>query len=237
MNAWAPRRFWKAVSVQDGGGGWEIRLDGRPLLTPLKAPLVLPTRALADALAGEWDSVGERVDPGAMPWTRAANSAVDKVAPQREGVIALLTEYGATDLVSYRAGVPETLAARQAAAWDPLLDWAEATYGARLAVTTGVMPLQQDPEALFRLAAPLRGADAFALTALHDLVALTGSLVIGLAAAGEAEPPAALWDRSRIDETFQAEQWGQDDEADRAAAARRAEFLHAHRFLRAAASV
>ena len=234
MSEWAPRRFWKAVSIREVAGGWGIALDDRPLRTPSKSALTLPTPALADALAKEWEAVEDRVDPRRMPWTRSANSAIDKVPAQRAAVIEMLGEYGATDLLSYRAAHPEALVARQAAAWDPLLDWAADRYGARLAVTAGMMPVPQDEGALERLRHAVAENDDFALTGLHDLVVLTGSLVLGLAAAEGAEAPEDVWRRSRVDEEFQAEQWGRDEEADAAAAAHEADFLHACRFLRAA---
>ena len=230
MTEWAAKRFWSEVAVVPEEGAFALRLDGRPLRTPAKAALRLPTPALAEALAEEWRAVGEVVDPLAMPATRAANAALDKVAPQREAVVAELAGYGASDLLCYRAEAPPGLVARQAEAWDPLLDWAEAAHGARLAVTAGVMPAPQDARALERLAAPLRRADAFALTALSDLVALSGSLVIGLAAVSGEWDPDELWARSRTDEAWQEEAWGRDAEAAEAAASRRRDFLRAERF-------
>ena len=229
MTEWAAKRFWRGVSVAPEEGAHAVRLDGRPLRTPGRAPLRLPTPALAEAVAEEWRAVGDLVDPRAMPFTRAANAAIDKVAPEREAVVAELAGFGASDLLCYRAEGPEALAARQAEAWDPLLDWAARAHGARLAVTRGVMPTPQDPGALDRLAAPLTAADAFALTALSDLVALTGSLVIGLAAASGEWDPGELWARSRIDEDWQEALWGRDEEAAEAAALRRRDFLGAER--------
>ena len=234
MTEWAPRRFWKAVAVREVEGGWEVALDERPLRTPFKSALLVPTSAMADELAREWDAVGDRVDPRTMPWTRSANSAVDKIPVQREAVVGMLAEYGATDLLSYRADRPEALAERQAAAWDPMLDWADDRYGARLAVTAGMMPVPQDADALSRLRRAVAAQDDFALTGLHDLVVLTGSLILGLAAAEGVGTADELWRLSRIDEEFQAEQWGRDEEADAAAAMQKAAFQHAHRFHRAA---
>lgn len=231
MSEWAPRRFWTEARAVPAEGGHEVRLDARVLRTPLKSPLVLPTAAMAEAVATEWAAAGERIDPFAMPVTRSANSAIDKVAVQREEVADLLAGYGATDLLCYRAEGPEALAARQAAAWDPLLAWARGAHGAALRVTAGVMPAAQDPEALQRLRAPLDRAGPFELAALHDLVALSGSLVIALAVADGAAEPEEAWTASRIDEDWQAEQWGEDAEAAGFAARRRADFLHAHRFL------
>lgn len=230
VSEWAPRRFWREVVVVPEGEGFALRLDGRALRTPAKAALRVPTPALAEALAEEWRAVEERVDPRLMPLTRAANAAIDKVAPQREAVVEELAGFGASDLLCYRAEEPEGLVAHQAEAWDPLLRWAEASFDAPLAVTQGVMPVAQDERALRRLAAPLREADAFALTGLSDLVALSGSLVIGLAAVSRAWEPADLWARARADEAWQEAIWGRDEEAAEAAAARRLDFLRAARF-------
>lgn len=230
MKEWAAKRFWSGVEVVAEGGGFGLRLDGRALRTPAKAALRVPTGAMAEAMAEEWRAVGEVVDPLAMPVTRAANAAVDKVAPRPEAVVEELAGYGASDLLCYRAEAPDGLVARQAEAWDPLLGWAERAHGARLSVTAGVMPMTQDPDALDRLAAPLRRTGPFALTALSDLVALSGSLVIGLAAVSPDWEAEDLWDRSRIDEAWQEEVWGRDEEAAEAVALRRRDFLRAARF-------
>ncbi len=233
MTEWAARRFWTAATaVTDDGGGHQVRLDGLPLRTPSKAPLILPTRALAEAIAAEWAAVGERIDPRAMPLTRAANSAIDKIVPQFGTVAADIAGYGATDLVCYRAEAPDALVARQAAAWDPLLDRTEAVWGARLRTGAGVVPVAQPPGALAALSGAVIACDAFTLAALHDLVGLSGSLVIGLAALAPDADIGALWRASRIDEDWQAERWGADDEAAADAARRAGAFRQAHRFHR-----
>ncbi len=231
MSEWVARRFWTRARVEEAPGGHEVRLDERVLRTPLRSALLLPTAAMAKAIAAEWDAAGERIDPLAMPVTRSANSAVDKVAPQRAEIADLLGEYGATDLLCYRAEGPEALVRRQAAAWDPLLDWAEEACGAGLETTVGVMPIAQDAAALARLRAPLEAADAFALTALHDLVSISGSLVIALAVSDGALTAAEAWEASCLDEAWQLEIWGADDEAAAHAARRRRDLLHAARFL------
>ena len=231
MSEWAPKRFWEAVSVEETKAGHELRLDGRPVRTPGKAPLAMPTGAMAEAAADEWRAVGERIDPTVMPVTRSANSAVDKVRPQRDAVIGHLAEYGATDLLCYRAEGPEALAAMQAERWDPLLDWAAERHAARLSTVAGVMPVEQDPEALRRLRAPLDAATDFELTALHDLISLPGSLVLGLAAAEGYGAPEDLWSLSRIDEDWQEGLWGVDEEAAERDRRRLEAYVHAHRFL------
>lgn len=231
MTEWAARRFWTAAEAVETEGGHGVALDGRMVRTPARAPLVLPSRPLAEAVAREWQDQPEVIDPAAMPLTRAANTALDRVAAARESVIAALAEYGETDLLCYRAEAPAALAARQAEGWDPMLDWAADHLGARLVCATGVIHVAQPADSLGALRAALELLGAFELTALDDLVTLSGSLVLGLAAERGAEAPERLWALSRIDETWQAEQWGEDAEAAAQAATRRAAFLRAARFL------
>ncbi len=214
------------------GDGWAIVLDERPVRTPARRPLVAPTEAMGQAIADEWAAQRERIDPTSMPVTRAANAAIDKVSFQREAVIAALSAYGETDLLCYRAEAPDTLTRRQADAWDPLLDWAEETFGARLVPVAGVMPHPQDPEAIRRLAAAIAAMDVFDLTALHDLVMLSGSLVLALGVSHGQLSAALAWDLSRIDEEYQVESWGRDEEAEAAATVRRDAFLAAERLMR-----
>ena len=230
MTGWAARRFWKDVSVEAAEGGHRVRLDARPLMTPAKRPLILPTLAVAEAVAGEWRAVGETVDPRQMPVTRSANAAIDKVATQFAEVAGLISDYGGTDLICYRAETPEELTARQAAAWDPLVDWAARRHGAALTVTRGIVPVAQPAEGVAALSRAVTALSPFELTALHDLVALSGSLVIGLNATEPGSDPEALWSLSRVDEDWQAELWGVDEEAAALAAAKKRDFLHAHRF-------
>jgi len=230
MTGWAAKRFWREASVVADASGFAIALDGRRVRTPAKAPLVVPTRALARAIAAEWDAQGDQVRPETMPFTRTANSAIDKVAHQRAEVAEMLAEYGDSDLVCYRAEGPEGLVARQAAAWDPVLDWVASEYGARLVARSGVIHAPQDAQALRRLADGVHALDPFALAAFHDLVALTGSLVLALAAAHDWRAPGLIWDMSRIDEAWQEEHWGPDDDARATADLRRAAFLSAKAF-------
>lgn len=230
MSGWRAKRFWKAASVEGGGDGFAVQLDGRPLRTPAKAALVVPTRAMATAIAAEWDAQGDDVDPRTMPVTRSANAAIDKVRPQHAEVAALIADYGGTDLLCYRADAPPALIARQAAAWDPLLDWAAGALGARLVVTQGVIPVAQPGAALDALMDQVAALSAFELAALHDLVSITGSLVLGLAVARGRISGQEAWDIARIDETWQIEQWGADEEAAEEAALKRAALLDAERF-------
>lgn len=230
MSGWAAKRFWKEATVAEGEGGFAVLLDGRAVKTPAKAPLVLPTRAMAEAVAAEWQAQGEKIDPLSMPVTRSANAALDKVRAQHAEVAALIAAYGETDLLCYRAEAPEALVARQAAGWDQWLDWAAARYGARLTVTKGVVPVPQPEAALAALAARVAACDAWELAALHDLVGITGSLVLGLAVAEGQLDAEAAWALSRIDDDWQIEQWGDDEEAIVHAALKKAAVLHAERF-------
>jgi len=226
------RRFWTRAEARPlEAGGWTVALDDKPLRTPLGAPFAAPTLASAEAAAAEWDAQGEKPDPATMPVTRAVNTALDRAGPEFEAVAAMLADYAGADLLCYRAERPRALVARQAEAWDPPLAWAEGRYDIRLLRVPGVMHAPQPPAALAALGAAVRARSPFALTGLHDLVVLSGSLVLGLAVAeGEIEAEAA-WSASRVDEDFQIEQWGEDAEAAERAAIRRADFLFARRFL------
>ncbi|WP_417607078.1 ATP12 family chaperone protein [Primorskyibacter flagellatus] len=231
MSFGAAKRFWKEAQVVEADGGYSVALDGRAVKTPAKKALVVPTRALAQAVAAEWDAQEDRVNPLTMPVTRGANAAIDKVAVQFDEVATMLLAYGDADLLCYRADSPDGLVARQAQGWDPLLDWADARFGARLAPRTGVMHAAQDPRALAALEDPVRRMTPFELAAFHDLVSISGSLVLALAVSEAHLKAETAWDLSRIDETWQEEQWGVDDEAARLAARKRGDFLQAKVFL------
>jgi chaperone required for assembly of F1-ATPase len=230
VSVWTPRRFWTSATTAPVPGGFTVQLDGKPVRTPLKAALVLPTEALALAVAAEWQAVEGKVNPGLMPFTRTANSAIDKVAPQFDAVAEMLAEYGGSDLICYRAEGPEPLIARQAQAWDPLLDWATATLAAPLHPTTGVMHRTQPVASLAALTAAVRALTPFQLAAFHDLVAISGSLVLALAVTRGRLTAEEAWSLSRIDESWQIEEWGEDEEAAEIAALKHAAFLQADRF-------
>ena len=232
MSDWQPKRFWAKATVTDGDAGFGVALDGRPVRTPAKALLTVPTRAMAAAIAVEWDAQEKVVDPRTMPVTRGANAAIDKVTLQRAEVVEMLAEYGDSDLLCYRAAGPATLVAQQASAWDPMLDWAAEELGARLFVGEGVMHVAQQPEALAKLHVELEAFDVFALAAVHDLVSISGSLVLALAVTRDAVSVADAWQMSRIDEAWQIAQWGDDEEAAEAAEAKRVAFFQADTFYR-----
>jgi chaperone required for assembly of F1-ATPase len=229
MSDWKPKRFWTETAIAEVEGGFAVTLDGRPVRTPAKAPQVVPTRALAEAVAAEWEAQQGEVRPDTMPATRMVNSAIDKVAPQHDEVAGLLAAYGETDLICHRATAPEALVRRQAEAWDPLLDWAQAALGARLTPVAGVIPTQQDTTALKRLARRTRSFDPFELAAFHDVVTLTGSLVLAFAAVEAVYDSETIWALSQIDEVWQAERWGEDEEAAEHMALKKQAFLDALR--------
>ncbi len=230
MTEWKAKRFWTLAEVTEVEGGYRVALDGKPLNTPGKLPLILPTRPMADAVAAEWNAQEVEIKPLTMPNTRSANSAIERVVPQLQEVAAMLAAYGETDLLCYRAEGPAELTQRQITGWDPLLDWTAERYDARLNVGAGIVPVDQPPEAVANLADAVAGTDAFSMVALHDLVTLTGSLVLGLAVTERRLNAKNAYELSRIDEDWQIEQWGEDEEAKAAAAAKEAQLLHAEAF-------
>lgn len=229
MSEWKAKRFWKAAAVVAVDGAFAVELDGRGVKTPAKRPLHVPTQAMAQAIAAEWDAQVDVINPATMPVTKTANAAIDKVRVQHAEVADMLAAYGDSDLLCYRADRPEALIARQAELWDPVLDWAAQALDARLETRTGVIHAPQDPAALAALSRRTHALDPFELAAFHDLVSLSGSLVLGFAAALDARPADAVWELSRLDENWQEEQWGEDADATAMAAVKRMAFLHAKR--------
>lgn len=232
MSEWAPKRFWKVADTVELDHGHGVVLDGRPVQTPAKAILHVPSLALAQSIAAEFDAQADRIDPMTMPFTRTANAAVDKVAVQHAEVADMLADYGDSDLLCYRADAPDALVARQAAQWDPLLDWAANALNARLCPRVGVIHAPQDPAALSELRKNVHQMTAFQIAAFHDLVSLSGSLIIGFAAKEAVQPAEGLWTISRLDEIWQEEQWGTDEEAQEMVNTKKAAFLHADAFMR-----
>ncbi|WP_022704906.1 ATP12 family chaperone protein [Pseudorhodobacter ferrugineus] len=230
MSSWAPKRFWKQAEVVAAEHGFTVSLDGRGLKTPAKTAFWVPSRALAEAVAAEWQAQDGKVRPETMPYTRTANSALDKVIPQFTAVADMLAGYGGSDLLCYRAEAPQELIARQAAAWDPLLVWTKVHFGADLTVTHGIMPVEQPEQSLRGLSSAVHALTPFQLAAFHDLVAITGSLVIALAIARGQVAAEAGFDLSRIDEAWQIELWGADEEAAESEAYKRGSVLQAARF-------
>lgn len=211
MSEWSAKRFWESVTVEESDGEFTILLDGRNVKTPAKRQLIVPTKLLAEGIAAEWDAQVEKVDPLSMPFTRAANAAIDKVAIQKSEVAEMIAEYGGSDSTCYRASHPQRLIDRQKTAWEPILKWAEDTYDVTFVRAEGVMHHTQPAETMRNLKNIVFKQGPFSLTALHDLVSISGSLVIGLAAQKDAFDVGQLWDASILDEAFQIEEWGHDD--------------------------
>ena len=225
------KRFWKEVSVEREDGGWGIRLDSRPVKTPARAALVVPTEALADAIADEWRSVEETIDPRAMPLTGLANAAIDRVAPERQAFADGLASYAEADLACYRAEGPRGLTDRQEESWDRLLAWARRRYDVDFATTSGLTHVAQPPVTVERLAHAVAALDAFHLAGLSPLVTIGGSLVAALAVLEKALTPEQAWEAVSVDDRWQLERWGSDAEAETALENKRRDFFAAARFL------
>jgi chaperone required for assembly of F1-ATPase len=218
------KRFWKDVHVTREGDAFGIALDARPVRTPGRTPLAAPTERLADAIAAEWRAVTDAINPRAMPLTGLANAAIDRIAPDSTAFAQGLARYGESDLLCYRAELPEPLVARQRAAWNPLLDWARARYDVHFETTAGVMHTPQPRATLARLDDAVAARGAFELAGLAPIVTVTGSLVLALALLEGAADADTIWHAARIDDDWQAEMWGEDDLANRTTAAHRADF-------------
>ena len=225
------KRFWKDVAVERESDGWAVRLDDRPVRTPARAPLVVPAEALAEAIAGEWRSVDEEIDPRAMPLTGLANAAIDRVAPDRQAFAGGLARYAEADLACYRSEWPPELVERQKAAWDPLLAWARRRYDVDFSTTSGLMHVPQPQATVERLAHSVGSLDAFRLAGLSPLVTIGGSLVAALALSEKAMTADAVWQAVSVDERWQLEQWGADQEAETALENKRCDFMAAAGFL------
>lgn len=223
-----PKRFYKSVSV---GADNEILLDGRSVKTPLKAVLRLPTSQLAKAVAAEWEAQINEINPHAMPLTKLANTAIDRAVPHLGEIRADILAYAANDLLCYRAGEPAALVARQVAAWDPPLKWAEECLGARFTLTNGLAHINQPPDCSAAMARWLKGLDPFAMVAVHTMTTLSGSAVLAAMVAQGALTADAAWAATSLGEAFQAELWGRDAEAEARDKARAAEFTHSAEFI------
>jgi chaperone required for assembly of F1-ATPase len=230
MSDWKQKRFWTEVGVAQVDGGYAVQLDGRGVKTPAKAALNVPTKALGDAIAAEWDAQVDIVNPNTMPFTRSANAAIDKVRIQHAEVADMLAAYGDADMLCYRATDPIELVDRQSKEWDLVLVWAASELDAPLETRSGIMHVPQAELPLRTLSAKTHALSNFELAAFHDLVSLSGSLILGFAAAYGYAAVDELWTKSRLDELWQEELWGPDDEAQALANIKKEAFLHAKRF-------
>ena len=213
MPAPTPKRFYKEVAVAEEPRGYAVLLDGKPIRTPARAPMLLPCKRLAEAVAEEWRAQQAQIRPDTMPLTKFTYTAIDRVMPNRKDVIAQIVTYGNADLLCYRAGSPPDLVQRQSAMWNPLLDWAHDALGARLCTGEGVVYIEQPEAAALALEQAVSEADNFELAGLHAAASLLGSLVLALALhAGRVDADEAFH-ASHLDEIYQAQIWGEDWEA------------------------
>jgi chaperone required for assembly of F1-ATPase len=227
------KRFYRDVTVDQAPEGFRFLLDGRPVRTPARQALWLPTYALAEAVAAEWRAQDDEMQPATMPLTRLVNTVLDGIRATREEVISAILRFGENDLLSYRAEAPEALVVRQRQ-WDGYLDWIADRHGARLAVTSGIQHVTQSPETLAALRRAVAALSDFDLAALHVLASVTGSLVLGLAVLDGRLTSEEAFALSRLDEAYQAEQWGSDREAEQRAGHLAAEMHHAAQLVRLA---
>jgi chaperone required for assembly of F1-ATPase len=213
------KRFFEKAAIEPGAAGFAVLLDAKSVRTPAGNALIVPSRALAEALAAEWSSQTEFVDPASMPLTRLVNSAIDGVAGRMSEVEAEVVKYAGSDLICYRASEPESLAREQTVLWDGLVAFARETLRARLKLAEGVVFVAQPPAAVEAIARAVRryveddAASPFRLAALHAMTALTGSCIVALAVAlGEIDVERA-WAAANVDEDFEMKAWGADEEA------------------------
>lgn len=221
------KRFWQDARAERGA----VLLDGKPVRTPKRNTLALPSDRLASAVAKEWDAVGEELDPRALPLTGLANAAIDIVAPDPVSFAAALAKYGETDLLAYRAASPDELVARQSAEWDPLLAWVRERYDVHVELVTGIMHRPQPEATVARLDDAVAARTPFELAALSPIITIGGSLIVGLALVEGAFDPDRLWSAVNLDELWQEQLWGEDALAVQAREARRREWDAALRFL------
>ena len=226
------KRFWTDVVVMGSTGGFVIHLDGRVVKTPAKHDLNVPTRAAAELIAVEWDAVEDTLDLSKMPATQWANVAIDRVGEKHADVVEMLAAYGGTDLLCYRATHPDALIERQAAVWDGPLEWAKQRFNAPLLTTQGVIPVDQPTQSVANLRADVAKMEPFTLSAFHDLVNISGSLVMSLAVFHGQMSSESAWDAAQVDEIWQKEIWGEDEEATAATEQKRQSYIFAVKLLK-----
>jgi chaperone required for assembly of F1-ATPase len=227
------KRFYKETAVDACDGGFRVLLDGRPMRTPAKAVLVVPTRVLAEAIASEWAGVPEKeeIKTGLLPLTRLAATGLDRVPGQREQVIHDTAKYAGSDLLCYRASAPSSLVELQVNTWQPLLDWAAERYGARLLVVEGMSFVTQPAEALGALRAAVAAHGDMALSSLYNLTHIAGSLVVALAIAERRLTAEEAFAAAQLDDLYQIERWGDDPIAVEQRAGVRKDIAAGSRFL------
>ena len=228
----ARKRFYARAEVVEAGGGFAVALDGKPIKTPSGRIVAVPSRAIAEAMVAEWEAQREHIDPTTMPMTRFANSVVDAVI-DRVGIVRDdIAKYFSTDLLFYRAGHPEILVTREAQHWDPVVFWAADELGAHFILAEGIMHVRQ-PDAAVEAAREALPSDPWSVAALHVVTTLTGSALLALALHQGARDAGQVWEAAHVDEDFNSEQWGADEEVVARKAARKRDFDAAVAILRA----
>jgi chaperone required for assembly of F1-ATPase len=226
------KRFYSEVAIKDEGGGVGVLLDGRPVRTPGKAPFVVPSKALAEAIGDEWRGQGARIDPATMPLTRLANSVIDGVKGNEGAVVDDILKYAGSDLLCYRAEGPKGLVALQSKHWDPIVAWAKQDLGVPMRLAEGVMHVAQAPSSLDAIGQRLAQFDPWGLAALHVMTGLSGSALLALATALGRLSPEEAWEAAHVDEDWQINQWGEDEEAKQRRENRWRDFAAAARMLK-----
>ncbi|WP_416896661.1 MAG: ATP12 family chaperone protein [Minwuia sp.] len=227
------KRFYKAAGVVEAEDGFDVQLDGRAIRTPAKKVMRLPTRPLAEAVAAEWNAQDDEIDRMAMPLNRMTGTAIDELAGRRAATAAAVANYARADMVCYWAEHPQTLIEQQQAAWRPLIDWVGERYGARLLVTSGILPIEQDPDTLARLRSAVDELDDFRLVGLSVAAGTASSLVIGLALVEQRLDAEAAFEAAQLDESYQIAEWGEDEIAATRRAGVLAEFRNVEAMIRA----
>lgn len=209
-----PKRFFKAAGVASQEDGFAVQLDGKSILTPAKQSLTVPTSKLAELIAAEWNAQEDEINPLVMPITRLANTAIDGIALDPQAVKEDILRFAGTDLLCYRADTPEKLVHRQAEIWDPVVEWAHISLGARFILAEGIVHVEQPREAIAAFSVHLTSIDhPIALASLHSFTSLTGSALLAMAIAKQELSAEEAWNAAHVDEDWNAEQWGQDVEA------------------------
>ena len=228
------KRFYDTVSTQQANGGWQVMLDQRGMKTVKGAAQVVPTQGLANALAEEWATQGDKIDPATFPLRDMADYAIDIVTPDPQAVIEKLSQYGDTDTLLYRADPEEPLYTRQQELWEPIVTALESSKAIRFKRISGIIHTAQEESAIAALSAHLATFSPFALVGVETMTSLAASLIIGISASREDADAQALWDAACLEEEWQADQWGRDEEAEERREKRKCDFLRAHQFVRLA---
>lgn len=230
------KRFWKEAAVVQTDDGYKVTLDGHPVRTPSKSALIIRYHSIAEQIADEWMAQEEEVDPTTMPATRMVNSVIDKVSVNADAIVEMLSEYAGTDLLCYRATTPQSLIAEQARVWDPLLQWSADAMNAPLNFTSGVMFMAQEEVSVDVYRQKLKSLNHYQLAGVHDLISISGSMVIAFALISNHISLEQAWIAATIDEAWQEKQWGADDEAQETLAKKRVDFEFAYGFWKSASA-